>query len=41
MSLFINTTPLILVIRDDEDDFSAGGDMLHHYDHKPLLYYTV
>ena len=38
MSLFLNTTPLILEIQDDEDDFSAGGDMLHH---KPLLYYTV
>ena len=38
MSLFFNTTPLIFVIQDVEDDFSAGGDMLHY---KPLLYYTV
>ena len=38
MSLFFNTTPLILAIQDIEDDFSADGDMLHY---KPLIYYTV
>ena len=38
MSLFFNTTPLILVIQDIEDEFFAGGDMLHH---KPLICYTV
>ena len=31
------TTPLILVIQDDENDISVGGDMRHHM---PLMYYT-